>query len=323
MPFMNLFRPKWKNRVYAQISKLGGDAGIRAVKKITDKAVLADIAETAADKEVSQLARVLPTLTDYIVNETDGTVLVLVPAGKFLAGSRSRPCIPQAAERTGPGQGRARSGIDLFPVELPAYYLGLHPVTNAQYLRFVEATGHRPPNRTDYRNDCPVWTGKVFPKDKASHPVVCVSWDDAQAYCAWAGLRLPTELEWEKGARGVDGREYPWGNDETREPLRCHASSRGTASVWSYPEGRSPGGLYQMSGNVHEWCEDWYEAKAYEKYRQGDLRPPGRGDARICRGGGWGNAFGVDDFFSANSRGRNAPSHRVANTGFRCAFTHR
>jgi len=121
------------------------------------------------------------------------------------------------------------------------------------------------------------------------HPAVQITWFGAQAYCRWAGLRLPTEVEWEKAARGTDARLFPWGNEWHDDHLRWHGGTRGenetTAPVDAYPQGCSPWGICQMAGNVEEWCEDWYDPAAYKEHASGSRRSPHEGSQRVLRGG--------------------------------------
>ncbi len=245
-----------------------------------------------------------------IENARDGTLLALIPEGEFLAGGSGRD------EGTGP-----------FPVRLPAYYLALHAVTNAQYARFLNQTK---PTKTELG----MWielgshsgvkaSGNSYEPcgGNERHPVTRVSWYGAQAYCKWDGLRLPTELEWDKGARGTDWRDYPWGNEWDQNKCR-HGDNRygaETCNIWGYPAGNSPWGLYQMSGNVQEWCSDCYESGAYYRYKRGDLTPPKSGNTRVLKGGGW-DIVGQGSFRCGSRDGYGyEPSRQFESIGFRCA----
>jgi formylglycine-generating enzyme len=249
-----------------------------------------------------------------IENPTDGSLLVLIPEGEFLAGSLF------AEMSTGDTNDDLGKG-EPFPVTLPAFYMALHPVTNAQYKLFVDATGHRPPDKSD-TFWTPVWSGKSFPPEKANHPVVCVSWDDAEAYCRWAGLRLPSELEWEKAARGADGRHFPWGNEWGNEWENCRhgANKRNetTCGIWQYANGCCVYGIYQMTGNAFEWCNDYYSKEAYEKYKIGILHLSSKGTDRVVRGGSF-NQPPFVKWLSARYRSKVRFNLRSGEIGFRCS----
>jgi serine/threonine-protein kinase len=165
-------------------------------------------------------------------------------------------------------------------VTLSPFELGVHPVTNAEYEAYVESTGAAAPTS---------WKDPRFADPR--FPVVNVSWDDAVAYCEWAGGTLPTEAEWELAARGFDGRTYPWGKDDPDE-ARAHFAqdwnSGGPCAVGEHPAGVGPFGCHDLAGNVWEWCLDGWSGDAHT-FRAGRLDPvgPSNGNVRPLRGGCW------------------------------------
>ena len=189
-------------------------------------------------------------------------------------------------------------------IYINAFNIDIYPVTNTEYKDFMEATGHNPPR---------TWKEGAYPEGTADHPVIWVTWHDAQAYCEWAGKRLPTELEWEKAARGTDGRTYPWG--ETFDSAKCNSKESGlggTSPVGSYPDGISPDGAFDMAGNVWEWTADWYEAyrgSLYELARYGE-------QYKVLRGGSW---FDAQDMVRSSTRKSFDPNQGFSTIGLRCA----
>lgn len=243
------------------------------------------------------------------LNPKTGYKMVTIPSGEAVYGTGPEdPYFEDAyAARERPQ----------FKADIPEFYMGACCVTNEQYFEFVRDTGYRAPECADC---CPpVWKDGEFQREKARHPVVCVSWDDAKAYCEWAGLLLPTELQWEKAARGCDGRRYPWGDEWAEEKCRNlhNAGSGTTCAVDDYPEGCSVFRVFNMSGNIWEWCEDSYDADAYERYSTGDLRLPNTGQEKILRGGSWHGDTPIP--FRCAARLNRPAYDRSPYTGFRCA----
>lgn len=245
----------------------------------------------------------------------DNDYWVTIPAGTFLMGAQSKD----------PARGNydPEAGKNEFPVHevaLNAFRIGHYPVTVEEYGRFLKDEG--------YGNQ-QWWKGGGFgqrtkPGDweeqmrHRSRPLVRVTWYEAAAYCAWAGGRLPTEAEWERAARGTEGRKYPWGNKAPDASRANYGETKvGHASpVGLFPRGTTPEGIADMAGNVWEWVADWYADDYYRKSLRENPPGPGTGSARVIRGGSW--TFPSGDLRSAY-RGRVAPEPRGVAIGFRCA----
>jgi ribose transport system permease protein len=240
-------------------------------------------AETTLEAEATETPTLIP-VTD---------IMTEVPTGPFIMGSDT------GAEDEAPAH----------EVDLPAFEIDVFEVTNADFAKFVEATGYQ----TDAEKEGRTRNWRSVAEGKDNHPVVFVSWNDAVAYCQWLGKRLPTEAEWEKAARGTEGRIYPWGNDY--DPAKANVKDtglRGTAVVGSFGAGASPYGVEDMAGNVWEWTADWYEA-----YPGSDSQSDYFGQRfKVLRGGGW---FETADAVRTTVRNANSETAASDDVGFRCA----
>jgi formylglycine-generating enzyme required for sulfatase activity len=221
-------------------------------------------------------------------------IMVYIPSGEFTMGS----------DKGAPNEKPEHQ------VYLDGYWMGKYEVTMRQYKAFVSDQGYAA---------LPYTVSKYSPSDH--HPVTGVSWEDTMAYCKWLSKKtgltfgLPTEAQWEKAARGTDGRKYPWGNNEPDETLAYfHMKIGKTSRVGSYLRGASPYGLRDMAGNVWEWCRDWYSFDYYSKSSR--RNPPGSeaGSFRVLRGGGWAISA---EFLCCAYRSHDRPSHRSSDLGFR------
>jgi len=239
-----------------------------------------------------------PTNTPVPVSPTDTPTpsatpdMVYVPAGEFIMGSHQRS-----------------NEQPVHAVYLDAFYIDKTEATNAQYRACVEAGLCRAPTICDW--------GEPTYEDpsKIDHPVVCVSWNDAKAYCEWAGKRLPTEAEWEKAARGTDGRTYPWGEGIDCDRAQYSGCGGQTVPVGSKPKGGSPYGALDMAGNVWEWVADWYDSGYYSRSPERNPLGPDSGELRVLRGGSW---VYIPTSVRCAIRDWYIPDKRSSGVGFRC-----
>ena len=231
---------------------------------------------------------------------TDEAELVLIPAGEFTMGHNS--------------------GYDTLPVRrvnLPAFYIDKYEVTNKHYKRFIDATGYKVPWSQDPAVAAYVWDWqkRMYPEGKGDDPVVLVSWDDANAFCTWAGKRIPTEAEWEKATRGPKGKPYPWGSEWAKGKANTAESGlKQTAPMGNFKEDVSEYGVHDLAGNVSEWVEEWfapYPGNPMTSYEE-------RNKYRVLRGGSWDYAHSIANGYH---RQYALPQSQMTAIGFRCVKT--
>ncbi len=241
----------------------------------------------------------LPQVTQ--ISSVDGMEMVFIPAGEFPMGADDSDPEADAVEKP-------QHWLYLSP-----YWIDLTEITNAMYAQCVKAGDCQPPEKVSSKTR-PAYYNESQYQD---YPVVYVSWEDASAYCHWAGRRLPSEAEWEKAARGTDGRLYPWGEApaDTRK-ANFNNLVGDTTRVGSYLAGASPFGVLDMAGNVAEWVADWYGDGYYAASPYKNPPGPKSGEFRMLRGGSW---FNMAHALRTTFRLWNYPNLRSETIGFRCA----
>jgi formylglycine-generating enzyme required for sulfatase activity len=249
-------------------------------------------------------------------NKKDGLVLVEIPEGEFLMGSTPK------------------EGVEIerpqHKVYVDRFYISKFEVTNEQFEKFIQATKYKTEAE---KSGKPNWRS-LYTKETAKHPVARISWNDANAYCEWADLRLPTEAEWEKAARGIDKRKYPWGKEEpgAKGIVRANYADNNTNYKWSdystndgykntspvgsFPAGISYFGCFDMAGNVWEFCSDRLSEFYYMITPLKNPQGPDKGNFYVMRGGSW---FGGTFDLRCATRGKVASSYFNNDLGFRPA----
>jgi formylglycine-generating enzyme required for sulfatase activity len=238
-------------------------------------------------------------------SETQDSPMAAVPAGNFSQGSNDNDSDESPIQS----------------VSLDEYQIDKYEASAQQFARFLNQNGNPDKKYMDENDESTVVKNGEAYQARAGYekrPASNVSWFGAEAYCKWVGKRLPTEAEWEKAARGTDGRKYPWGNQDANDKLAVYGKSdiSSMKDVDSMLEGASPYGVHHMAGNVWEWTADWYDSKYYRKGNIKNPKGPDSGKSRVLRGGSW--SRGSASMRSSN-RGNDKPAKRHGFDGFRCA----
>jgi eukaryotic-like serine/threonine-protein kinase len=276
----------------------------------------AQIVAVSPSSTFTPAASIMPSSTVISAEPTrisaqDGMTLLYVPAGNFLMGSTDADPLAKPKEKP------------QHTVYVNAFWIDQTDVTNAMYTKCAQGGVCQPPSDLSSATHPSYYGNSKYD----NYPVIDVSWDDAAAYCKWAGRRLPTEAEWEKAARGTDGRFWPWGNDDAEPPISdiliVDFFVDDTTAVGIYPHGASPYGALDMAGNVEQWVNDWYSATYYQSSPSANPPGPDSGVLRVVRGSGYQllNQYPFRSGIDIRSGIRSAwdPSVTFPFLGFRCA----
>lgn len=235
--------------------------------------------------------------------------MVAVHSGEFLMGSNETDKDAKALQY-GSSKPFFANESPQRKVTLPEFYIDKTEVGNAAYAQFIASTGRRAPS---------YWVNSKPPEESLKYPVIMVSWHDADAYCKWNKKRLPTEEEWEKAARGTDGRAFPWGNDFDIKKVNTLGTYGGMTPLGSFPEGASPYGAQDMAGNAQEWTADWYKQYPGNQFNDDDYGEK----FKVVRGGGWGGMghYTLQVYVRTTYRINAKPDGVFNDVGFRCAWS--
>ena len=244
--------------------------------------------------------------------------MVPIPAGEFIMGSNDVDT-EMLQQRFGMIDIPYQDEHPERKVHLDTYYIDKYEVANGQYKAFLDDAEDILPYMSHLRMMPFTWKKGAYPDGEGRLPVIWVSWHSAKAYCAWSGKRLPTEAEWEKAARGTDGRKFPWGDEFDDKKANSMGLSGGAAPVGTFKGDVSPYGVYDMAGNVREWVDDWYKSYPGNKFQNENY---GEKD-KVTRGWSWGGIghYIMPMFYRASRRAYIPPEQSAEAVGFRCAWS--